>query len=165
MRPLVGVASALLQYALFADHPLLRIYPTLADSALGPGSFAFLLLLINAAASMRNPRAPALAALLVYLAEVALASPTLRAHLPLPQLPEPNPLMGILAVLLVIAASARGLHGLYLALTATPGALAYLVKDVVPHFDPQLSAAFITAGFMLIAVAVVLDVRERRRGR
>lgn len=152
MSPLIGLASALLQYYLFATHPVLRIYPNALDSALGPGTFAGFLLLANILLSTRRPYTSAFTTLTLYLSAAALSSPLLRLLLPLPELPQPDTWAGALAVLLVIAASAEGLHGALLALAATPALLALYINWPQP-LDPLVAAALTVAGLSLIVYA------------
>ncbi|MEZ0318993.1 MAG: hypothetical protein ABWK05_03235 [Pyrobaculum sp.] len=159
MNPLVGLASALLQYYLFATHPVLRIYPHILDAALGPGAFAALLLAANILLSTRHPYTSAFTTLTLYLSEVALSSPPLRLLLPLPELPQPDAWTGAAAVLLLIAASAKGLHGALLALAATPALPALYLSDWLPPLDPPVSIALAVAGLLLIAYA--LRTRDR----
>jgi hypothetical protein len=90
MKPLIGGASAALQYLMFINHPILSLYPRLIDGALGQGAFAAVILLLNLAASIRSPYTAAFSATTLYLAESALSSPILRALLPLPELPQPD---------------------------------------------------------------------------
>jgi hypothetical protein len=112
MRPLIGVAAALLQYVMFIEHPVLSLYPRIVDGALGGGAFALGLLVTNLAMAMRFPYTAAFATATLYLSEAALASPMLRGLLPLPELPQPDPWLGAASVLLMIAASAGGYTGL-----------------------------------------------------
>lgn len=151
MRPLLGVIAGVLQYLMFAGHPILQIYPRLIDSAFGQGVFAAIVILANLATAWRYPQTAAYTTLALYLAEVALASPLVRSSAPLPELQPPDVSQGVATVLLSIAASAKGSQGLYLALTAAPASLALYLKDVVLFRNPALGLALIVAGAAALA--------------
>jgi hypothetical protein len=153
MRPFIGAAAAVLQYLMFVGHPVLSLYPRLVDGALGGGAFAAVLLALNLAVAMRFPYTAAFSTATLYLAEAVLASPLLRTLLPLPELPAPDIWLGAAAVLLLVAASARGLHGAYLAATAAPAALVLYLKDAAPRLDATVAAVLLVAGAALLVYA------------
>jgi len=153
MRPFIGAAAAVLQYLMFLRHPVLSLYPRLVDGALGEGAFAAVLLVLNLAVAMRFPYTAAFSTATLYLAEAALASPFLRSLLPLPELPTPDLWLGVSTVLLLIAASARGLHGAYLAATAAPAAAVLYLKDALPTVDAAIAAGLLVAGAALLVYA------------
>ncbi|MCX8137631.1 hypothetical protein [Pyrobaculum aerophilum] len=152
MRPVIGVLAGILQYFMFASHPVLSLYPRAVDGALGQGAFAAVLLLVNLAVSLRHPYTSAFSALTLYLAEVALSSPVLRLFIPLPELPAPDVTYGAASVLLLIAASAEGLLGLYLASTGLPAAAVLALKDLAPRLDYPLALALLITGLVLVAI-------------
>ncbi len=153
MRPFIGVAAAVLQYLMFVGHPVLSLYPRLVDGALGEGVFAAVLLALNLAVATRFPYTTAFSTATLYLAEATLASPLLRSLLPLPELPTPDLWLGVSAVLLLIAASARGLHGAYLAASAAPAAAILYLRDVAPRVDVAVAAGLLVAGAALLVYA------------
>lgn len=146
----VGILAGVIQYLIFAGHPVLSIYPRLIDGALGGGVFAALLLLLNTAASTKYPTTSALATLGLYLASAALSSPVLRSVAPLPELPPPATELGVASALLFIAATARGLYGAYLAASAAPAAALIYIKDFLPRVGDWAGLALAAAGLALI---------------
>jgi len=153
MRPFIGAAAAVLQHLMFVGHPVLSLYPRLVDGALGEGVFAAVLLALNLAVAVRFPYTAAFSTATFYLAEAVLASPLLRSLLPLPELPTPDLWLGVSAVLLLIAASARGLHGAYLAASAAPAAAVLYLRDVAPRVDVAVAAGLLVAGAALLVYA------------
>ncbi|AET31726.1 hypothetical protein [Pyrobaculum ferrireducens] len=153
MRPIIGALSGVLQYMMFSAHPILSIYPRSVDGALGQGAFAALLIVVNLAVSTRYPYTSAFSTLTLYLAEAALSSPTLRLALPLPELPPPDTALGVAAVLLLVASSAEGIHGLYLASAAAPAAALILLKDLAPRLDYPAALALFLLGLSLVVYA------------
>lgn len=153
MKLLIGIVSALLQYQLFAAHPILRLYPSLVDGAAGPGAFAGVLLLTNIAIAARHPQTSATTALMLYIAEAALASPLVHAIAPLPQLPPPDLWLGAAAVLVTVASAAGGAHGIYLSATAAPAALAAALIKETPTAGEHVGIALVIAGVLLVAIA------------
>jgi len=158
MRPLYGLATAAVQYVLFVGHPILSIYPRALDHWAGPGAFAAFLLLINLALSLKRPYTAAFATLVLYLAEAALTSPTLRLFVALPEVPPPSPWLGLAAALLTVATAVEGAHGLYLAAAGAPAAALLLAKDYAPRLD-------YTAGLALAAIGLALLLWATRPAR
>ena len=136
MRPLYGLATAAVQYVLFVGHPILSIYPRALDHWASPGAFAAFLLIINLALSLKRPYTAAFATLVLYLAEAALASPTLRLFVALPEVPPPSPWLGLAAA-------------------GAPAAALLLAKDYAPRLD-------YTAGLALAAIGLALLVWATR---
>lgn len=161
MNLLIGVVSALLQYQLFAAHPILRLYPTLVDGSVAPGTFAGVLLLINTALAARHPQTSAATTLMIYLAEVALASPLIQVFVPLPQLPPPDLWLGVAAVLVSVASVAGGLHGVYLAATAAPAAVAVLLLREPPAAGEHIGLVLVLLGVVLVALAAGRPRRDK----
>jgi hypothetical protein len=131
---------------------VLSLYPRLLDGALSRCALVAVLLTLNLAVAMRFPYTAALSTATLYLAEAVLASPPQNPSA-LPEQPAPDIRLGAAAFHPLVAASARGLHGVYLAAAAAPAAVVLYLKDAAPRLDATVAAGLLVAGAALIVYA------------
>lgn len=133
--------------------PVLSLYPRLLDGALSRCALVAVLLALNLAVAMRFPYTAAFSTATLYLAEAVLASPPPQNPSALPEQPAPDIRLGAAAFHPLVAASARGLHGVYLAAAAAPAAVVLYLKDAAPRLDATVAAGLLVAGAALIVYA------------